>query len=115
LGADCSMQDNEQGKAVFKGVDLLSEHVIGHVNDGYQVITIGVCWDSNYFMSLNNDLRISKIKATDELSEAISNDNDDPLVRLDTDTARLSLEFQRLWQDLTTAFGGESKAATQTA
>ena len=109
---ECELKDmtEEGGSIKFKGQDLHSDEVIAHIETGKQVSKLAVEWDANLKMILQDDLTLKRIKPTEELTEALNQESsEDPLVRLDSDIARLSLECQRLIPQLLEAFGGEIK------
>lgn len=100
---------DESGAAIrITGEDLTSDDVKAHIESGYYVKSMAFEWDSTFTFTLHSDLRITGIKPTDQLKEAINQDSsEDPLQRLGADVALLSLEFAKLVPAVFDAFGGE--------
>jgi recombination associated protein RdgC len=107
---ECEMKDpSEEGGTIrIKGEDLHSDEVIAHLDAGKEVVQLALEWEDTLQFTLQSDLRVKKIKLSEELSQTLNEESsEDPLVRLDSDTSRLSLECQRLFPLLMNAFGGE--------
>ncbi|QLE97959.1 recombination-associated protein RdgC [Neptunomonas phycophila] len=107
---ECEMKDptDEGGTIRVKGDNLHSDEMIAHLDTGKQVVKLALEWDETLSFMLQDDLSIKRVKLSDELSETLNQESsEDPLVRLDSDTARLALECQRLYPQLMDAFGGE--------
>jgi recombination associated protein RdgC len=102
--------DESGGAISIGGEDLTSTDVVAHIESGYQVTKMALLWDSTFSFTLHEDLRMTGIKPTDELSQALNDESsEDPLQRLDADVARLSLEYAKLVPAVLGVFGGEVK------
>ena len=100
---------DESGAAIrITGEDLTSDDVKAHIESGYYVKSMAFEWDGTFTFTLHDDLRMTGIKPTNQLKEAINqNDSEDALQRLGADVALLSLEFSKLVPAVFEAFGGE--------
>lgn len=106
----CELQDgrDEGGTIRIKGEALDADEVIAHIETGKQVVKLALNWEDHLNFTLQQDLALKQIKATDTLTEAMNEEAaEDPLTRLDADLSRLVLEYQRLIPALLKAFGGE--------
>ncbi len=109
---ECELKELSGEGAVIKvkGQDLQCDEITMHLDAGKQVTKLALEWDETLSFMLHEDLSIKRLKPTDQLSTEMNEENDeDPLTRLDSDTARLTLELQRLLPQLLEAFGGEVK------
>lgn len=107
---ECELKDQtEEGGVIrIKGHDLHSSEVIAHLETGKQVTKLALQWDETLSFILQDDLLIKRVKPTDELTQTLNEESsEDPLVRLDSDVARLALECQRLFPQILEAFGGQ--------
>lgn len=107
---ECELKDlhSEGGSVRIKGQDLFSSEISAHLEADKQVTKLAVSWDDSLTFILQDDLSLKRIRPTDQLSDSLNDaDSDDPLARLDSDVARLALEYQRLLPQLLTVFGGE--------
>lgn len=107
---ECELKDQggEGATIKVKGQELQCEEITMHLEAGKQVSKLALEWDETLRFMLHEDLSIKRFKPSDQLSTELNEeDSEDPLARLDSDTARLTLELQRLLPQLLTAFGGE--------
>ncbi|SIS62196.1 recombination-associated protein RdgC [Neptunomonas antarctica] len=107
---ECELKDQtEEGGVIrIKGHDLHSSEVIAHLEKDKKVTKLAMQWDETLSFILQDDLSIKRVKPTDELTQTLNEEaSEDPLVRLDSDVARLALECQRLYPQLLEAFGGQ--------
>lgn len=109
---ECELKDlsSEGGVIKVKGQNLQCDEITLHLESGKQVSKLALTWDESLSFILNDDLSIKRLKPSDQLSVELNEENsEDPLMRLDSDTSRLTLELQRLLPALLEAFGGEVK------
>ena len=107
---ECELKDQSGEGAVIKvkGQELQCDEITMHLDAGKQVTKLALEWDETISFILHEDLSIKRFKPSDQLSTELNEeDSEDPLQRLDSDTARLALELQRLLPQLLNAFGGE--------
>ncbi len=107
---ECELKDQSGDGAVIKvkGQELQCDEITMHLDAGKQVTKLALEWDETLSFILHEDLSIKRFKPSDQLSTELNEeDSEDPLQRLDSDTARLTLELQRLLPQLLSAFGGE--------
>lgn len=111
-GDECELRDalDEGGVIRIKGQELHSDEILAHLEGGKQVTKLALIWDNSLSFTLHDDLSIKRVKPSEELSQTLNEESsEDPLVRLDSDLSRLTLEAQRLLPELLNAFGGEVK------
>lgn len=109
---ECELRDalDEGGVIRIKGQELHCDEILAHLEGGKQVTKLALVWDNALSFTLNDDLSIKRVKPTEELSQSLNEESsEDPLVRLDSDISRLTLEAQRLLPELLNIFGGEVK------
>ena len=106
---ECELKDQMGDASVVKvkGQPLQGEEITIHLDAGKQVSKLALSWDETLEFMLHEDLSIKRFKPSEELSAELNEHNDeDPLLRLDADVARLTMELQRLLPALLDAFGG---------
>jgi len=109
---ECELKDQSGEGAVIKvkGQELQCDEITMHLDTGKQVSKLALEWDETLSFMLNEDLSIKRFKPSEQLSTELNEENsEDPLMRLDSDTSRLTLELNRLLPQLLEAFGGEVK------
>jgi recombination associated protein RdgC len=107
---ECELKDQSGEGAVIKvkGQELQCDEITMHLDAGKQVSKLALEWDESLSFILHEDLSIKRLKASDQLATELNEENsEDPLARLDSDTARLTLELQKFLPQLLNAFGGE--------
>lgn len=107
---ECELKDSQEEGGIIriKGEDLHSNEIIAHLEAGKQVSKLALEWDNTLSFVLQDDLSLKRVKPSEELTQTLNEEaSEDPLVRLDSDIARLAMEYQRLLPQLLDAFGGE--------
>ncbi len=107
---ECELKDSQEEGGIIriKGEDLHSNEIIAHLEAGKQVSKLALEWDKTLSFVLQDDLSLKRVKPSEELTQTLNEEaSEDPLVRLDSDIARLAMEYQRLLPQLLDAFGGE--------
>ncbi|WP_136678642.1 recombination-associated protein RdgC [Neptunomonas sp. XY-337] len=99
---------SELGYVRIKDQSVFDDEVKAHLESGLLVDRLSLTWDNTLKFALDADLSLKGIHLTEELAQALNDDksDEDPLARLDSDVARMALEYQKLWKDLSAAFGG---------
>ncbi len=113
-GDECELRDQgEDGGTVrCKGMDLSCKEVLQHIENGMQVIKLGMRWQENISFILNDDLSIKRLKFGDVLQEQADDSSDeDAASQFDASFAIMSLELAKLIPDILEAFGGEDTSA----
>lgn len=109
---ECELKDQSGEGAIIKvkGQELQCDEITMHLDTGKQVSKLALEWDETLSFVLHEDLSIKRFKPSEQLSTELNEENsEDPLMRLDSDTSRLTLELNRLLPQLLEAFGGEVK------
>ncbi|NQZ31908.1 MAG: recombination-associated protein RdgC [Oceanospirillaceae bacterium] len=109
---ECELKDQSGEGATIKvkGQELQCDEITMHLDSGKQVSKLALEWDETLSFILHEDLSIKRFKPSEQLSTELNEENsEDPLMRLDSDTSRLTLELNRLLPQLLEAFGGEVK------
>lgn len=105
----CELTDNlvEGGSVKIKGQDLTSSEVRAHLEAGKRVSSLALEWQQHLRLTLLEDLRLQKLRQTDQCLENREDAPDDPVARFEAEQVYSALLLQRLWRDLTEALGGE--------
>ncbi|MCV6612409.1 MAG: recombination-associated protein RdgC [Amphritea sp.] len=102
----------EAGVIRCKGQDLESEEITQHLEAGKRVTKLAIEWQETLSFVLTDDLKVNRIRLTDQLQEKIDQDGSDMAVdRFDTELTQMKLEFDRLIPAILAAFGGAAERA----
>lgn len=113
---EADLKDNlvEGGTVKVRGQDLTSSEVVAHLEAGKRVVKLGLEWDESLRFQLHEDLRITRIRQTDQFLEG-REEADDEIARFEADLVLTAITFQRLHRDLMSAFGGEATSQGEAA
>lgn len=108
LGDECELRDPTQDGAIVRcrRQDLETDEVREHLKSGKQVFALSLVYEDRIAFVLGEDLTLRKLRfldqAQDELGET---DRDSATAELDAVFALMTLELERLLQQLTQWFG----------
>ncbi|NTS77002.1 recombination-associated protein RdgC [Catenovulum sp. SM1970] len=103
LGTEAEFKEmgDEEGTIRCKNVDLESDEIQAHLDNGKHVTKLALDWDESISCVLQEDLTIKRIKFSDELKEQNEDITvDDKLARLDADFILMSAEITRFIERL---------------
>lgn len=89
-----------------KGQELESEEILGHIKAGKRVIELGLNWREAIGFVLTEELRIKRLKFSDDLKEEWQSDTGDAAGRFDQDFSVMTLQISKLLDELFKALGG---------
>ncbi len=113
-GDECELRDQgeEAGIVRCKGMDLSCSEVGQHLENGKQVVKLGMIWQENVTFILNDDLSVKRLKFGDVLQEQADDSGDeDAASKFDASFSIMSLELAKLIPEILEAFGGEDTSA----
>lgn len=100
-------EPGESGKVKCSGMDLRSEEVVAHVNNGFRVAKIGVTYADRIQATLCDDLTIRSIKIVDIAALECLEEAEDAAARFDSEFTLMTGEFEVLIPAVLDALGGE--------
>lgn len=118
LGDRCELQGAQDAQAVVRcnAVDLQSDEVQAHLENGMQVTRLNLCWDESLEFDLTAQLAFKRIRPLDRINDSLEKlDSEDAVAELQ---ARLALQagaVRQLMQALYPAFGVEAQCAAAAA
>lgn len=108
LGDQCDLLDPEDTSTVScRRQDLATSEIRAHVEAGKICTRIGLRWHGDLRFAVDRDLALKQIKV--ESSDDDTEEDEDPIARLDAAFANMSLEFARMLPALFEALGGETR------
>lgn len=98
--------ETEQSKVQLKNVDLLSQEVVNHINNGYRVDKISICWAEKLNVTIDKALSFKSIKLTDIAMEGVDRDADNEVEEFDANVLLFNGVFSEFFDDAMQWFGG---------
>lgn len=114
LGNDCWLVDlSEQGgKITVKDLDLHSDEVRNHLDNGMMVSRLELEWDGQVSFVVDDCLHLRRVKYGEGFMEKLDEiDSEDELARFDAMFALASTELGNIFSGLFAAMGGEDRSA----
>ncbi|MCR9260740.1 MAG: recombination-associated protein RdgC [Pseudomonadaceae bacterium] len=106
LGRECVLTDSDSAVLSFRGIDLQSETLSMHLNDGYDVDRIGLN-AHEFAFTLDKDLIVRKFKMVIDPDEIIEVDGEeDVIANLDSELVQLKNHIDALLGILEAELGG---------
>lgn len=115
VGSQCELKDVSDSNTVLRcrGLDLLSDEFLSHIDTGMQVIKLELEWQENCQFVLKDDLSINRLKFNDILRESLKDlDKEDVAGRFDADFAIMAGTIADLLPLIFEAFGGINQDIT---
>ncbi len=109
IGDECELREPAEPGGVMRArrLDLTGDEVRGHLDAGMLAARVAVQWQEQIQCVLGDDLAIRRVRFLDSvIDEASEVDDEDPLVRFDTDFALMGRELGRFLPRLIDAYGG---------
>lgn len=106
---NCKFVDNvlEGGQVAVKGQQLDDEEYKAHLEAGKRVVELAIEWQEQFRLKLKDDLRITNLKATEQLQERLADESaEDAIAQFESDLFRMGAEYPRLLNDIINSFGG---------
>lgn len=113
VGGEASLVDpGEDGGTInVKNIELVSEEIQNHLDNGMMVKQMGVSFDNKLSCVLTDEVQIKKIKFGEEVNEKIDEtDAEDQMARMDATFTIVSETIAETVAAVIKAFGGELKA-----
>lgn len=108
LGDQCDLMDPEDTSTVTcRRQDLATSEIRAHIEAGKICTRLGLRWHGDVKFSIDRDLALKQIRV--ETSDDETEDDGDPIARLDAAFSNMTLEFARLLPALFEALGGETR------
>lgn len=98
--------DEKSATVTVKNLDLFSEQVRSHLDEGMRVKKLQVEWNEMLAFHIEDDLSIKSIKRTDAMAEDLGDTGDDVISMMDADFAQMSSAISNVFLDLFKACGG---------
>ena len=108
LGDECELRDPAEAGAVVRcrRQDLETDEVREHLKSGKQVFQLGLVYEDRIGFVLADDLSVRKLRFLDQVQDELGEtDRDSSVAELDAVFALMTLELERLLQNLTQWFG----------
>ena len=108
LGDECELRDPAEAGAVVRcrRQDLETDEVREHLKSGKQVFQLGLVYENRIGFVLGEDLTVRKLRFLDQVQDELGEtDRDSSAAELDAVFALMTLELERLLQNLTQWFG----------
>ncbi|BFM15203.1 recombination-associated protein RdgC [Maricurvus nonylphenolicus] len=108
LTDECELREPGDGGSVVrcKNQDLLSEEIDVHLNAGKQVVKLGLEWDEQIKLVLQEDLAVKRLKFDDKLvTESEEASGGDKLAQFDADFALMTATLKQFVPALLNYFG----------
>ena len=108
LGDECELRDPTQDGAIVRcrRQDLETDEVREHLKSGKQVFALSLVYEDRIAFVLGEDLILRKLRFLDQVQEELGEtDRDSGTAELDAVFALMTLELERLLQQLTQWFG----------
>jgi len=109
LGDACDLLNPEEGSTITcRRQDLATREVSNHLDAGKVCTKIGLRWHGDFAFTIDKDISLKQLRL--ETNDDSSDNEDDPIGRLDAAFASMTLEFARFLPELYSAFGGENRS-----
>lgn len=111
LGGEASLADpsEDAGKITAKNVDLVSEEIQSHLDQGMMVKTVSVSFEDKMSFVVNDELHLKRIKFGETFNEQVDDvDADDAMARMDASFTIASSFIAEAVTEVLNAFGGET-------